>query len=43
MPIKHVHKLLASINEKTLFDINFSSIVIETKKQKRKYLFKLLF
>ena len=37
MPIKHVHKSLADINEKTFFYINFSSIVTQMKKQK--YLF----
>ena len=34
MPIKYIHKPLASINEKTFFYINFSSIVTQTKKQK---------
>ena len=27
MPIKHIHKSLACVNEKTFFYINFSSIV----------------
>ena len=34
MPIKHKHKSLASINKKTFFYINFSSIVRQTKKLK---------
>ena len=34
MPIKYIHKPLASINETTFFYINFSSIVTQTKKQK---------
>ena len=33
MPIKHAHKSLAGINEKTFFYINFSSIFTKTKKQ----------
>ena len=35
MPIKHKHKSLANINEKTFFDINFSSIITQMKKQKK--------
>ena len=31
MPIKLIHKSLASINEKTFFYINFSSIVTQQK------------
>ena len=34
MPIKHVHKSLASMNEKTFFYISFSSIAKQTQKQK---------
>ena len=34
VPIKHIHKSLASVNEKILFYIILSSIVTQTKKQK---------
>ena len=34
MPIQHIHKSLASINEKTFFYNNFSSIISQMKKQK---------
>ena len=34
MPVKLVHKSLASINKETFFYINFSHIITETKKQK---------
>ena len=39
MPIKHAHKLIASINEKTFFYINLSSNITQIKKQKCKYVF----
>ena len=34
MPIKHVHKSPASINEKPFFYMNFSSVITQMKKQK---------
>ena len=34
MPIKHVQKSLAGINEKTCFNMNFSLIVTQMKKTK---------
>ena len=33
MSIKHVHKSFMSINKKTLFYVNFSSIITQMKKQ----------
>ena len=33
MPVKHVHNSLTSINEKTFFYINFSSVVTQIKNQ----------
>ena len=34
MPIKHVHKSPASINEKPFLYMNFSSVITQMKKQK---------
>ena len=34
MPVKHVHKSLTNINEKTFFYMNFPSIITQMKKQK---------
>ena len=34
MPIKHVHKSPASINEKPFFYMNFSSVITQMKKEK---------